>query len=696
MARNTPIERYRNFGIMAHIDAGKTTTTERILFYTGVSRKMGEVHDGAATMDWMEQEQERGITITSASTTAFWKGMDCDQPEHRFNIIDTPGHVDFTVEVERSLRVLDGAVFVLCAVAGVQSQSETVWRQANSYAVPRVAFVNKMDRPGADMDNVVAQLASRLGARPVPLQLPIGSESAFRGVVDLVRMKAIVWDVASQGMTFREEDIPSDLLSRAQAAREVMVEAAAESSDALLERYLETGELTESQIIAGLRAGTLACALTPVLCGASFRNTAIQPLLDAVLHLLPSPADRPSVRGVDGGGRVVHRAASDGEPFAALAFKIMTDPIAGALTFFRVYSGTLRAGDTIYAPTRASGRTVDRLLQMHANERQPLEQVYAGDIAAAVGLSGVTTGDTLCAREAIIVLERMDFPEPVIAQALEPKTEVDQAGMAGALEQLTSEDPSFRVSIDPESGQTLVAGMGELHLAILVDRMQREYGVHVSVGKPRVAYRETLGRPASHEARFERHLDGVDQLAHVTLEISPQARGAGVVFESAVGAHAVSQTRLGAIEEGVRLAMASGSLAGFPVVDVRVRLVDGASRGADSTDLAFRTAAAMAFTEAYAKSAPVLLEPVMRVDVTTPDEHVGEIMGDLSRRRGLLGGTRESASGVIVQALVPLAEMFGYATSLRSQSQGRATHTMAFDHYANAPQAIHQLLTADA
>ena len=688
MARTTPIERYRNIGIMAHIDAGKTTTTERILFYTGVSRRMGEVHEGTATMDWMEQEQERGITITSAAITAFWKGMDRSLPEHRLNIIDTPGHVDFTVEVERSLRVLDGAIFVLCAAAGVQSQSETVWRQADKYGVPRLAFVNKMDRPGADFDKVVAQLRARLGARPVPMQLPIGAEDGFEGVVDLLRMRAIYWDAESQGMAFDYRDIPAALREAAARAREAMVEAAAETSDALTEKYLDQGSLDDDEVLAGLRAGTLASTLTPVFCGAAFHNTGVQALLDGVIRFLPSPADRPPVRGVDEHDREAVRPAADDQPFCALAFKIMGDAPLGPLTFFRVYSGRLSTGDVVYVPGKGRRERIGRILQMHANEHDEIREVCAGDIAAAVGLQDVTTGDTLCALGEVITLERIRFPTPVIAMAVEPRTDADRERMAQALDRLAAEDPSFQVRVDEESGQTVIAGMGELHLDILVDRMRREFQAEVNVGKPQVAYRETIRQAAVQEGLFAHPAGGHEPFARVVLELAPGARGSGFVFESVAPATAVPAGFLPAVEQGVREAMVSAPLAGFPAVDLRVRLLDGAFHEVDSSDLAFRVAAASAFREGFGKAAPVLLEPVMKVAVVAPDECVGDVMGDLSRRRAVLRGSEEAPSGIAVEARVPLADMFGYATALRSLTRGRATYTMEFDRYVEVPASV--------
>jgi elongation factor G len=688
VARTTPIERYRNFGIMAHIDAGKTTTTERILFYTGVSHKIGEVHDGAATMDWMEQEQERGITITSAATTAFWKGMDRSMPEYRFNIIDTPGHVDFTIEVERSLRVLDGAVFVLCAVGGVQPQSETVWRQANKYAVPRLAFVNKMDRTGADFDKVVDQLKSRLGAHPVPMQVPIGAEEGFEGVVDLLKMKAIIWDMESQGMKFEYREIPVELEDAASKARNFMVESAAETSEVLMNKYLEEGDLAEADIISGIRAGTLAASLIPVYCGTAFKNKGVQAMLDAVVRLLPAPSDRPPVRGLDEDEQEITRTADDDQPFSALAFKIMTDPFVGSLTFFRVYSGVLKSGDAVYNPIKSKKERIGRLLQMHANERQELKEVCAGDIAAAVGLKDVTTGDTLCAQDHVITLERMVFPEPVIAMAVEPKTKSDQEKMGVALGRLASEDPSFRVRTDEESGQTIIAGMGELHLDILVDRMRREFNVEANVGKPQVAYRETIRKQVKQEGKFVRQSGGKGQYGHVVLEIIPQERGLGYTFENAIVGGVIPKEYIPAVDKGIQEAMTSGPLAGFPVVDIKIRLIDGSYHEVDSSEMAFKIAGSMGFKEGFHKASPVLLEPVMKIEVVTPEDYMGDVMGDLSRRRGVLQGSDDTPSGKVINATVPLGEMFGYATSLRSQTQGRATFTMEFDHYAEAPSNI--------
>jgi elongation factor G len=688
MARTTPIDRYRNFGIMAHIDAGKTTTTERILFYTGVNHKIGEVHDGAATMDWMEQEQERGITITSAATTCFWQGMDKSFPQHRFNIIDTPGHVDFTIEVERSLRVLDGAVFVLCAVGGVQPQSETVWRQANKYGVPRLAFVNKMDRTGANFGKVVEQLKSRLGASPVPMQLPIGAEENFEGVVDLIKMKAIVWDMSNQGTSFTYADVPADLLDAAKKAREFMVEAAAETSEDLMNKYLEGTDLTEDEILSGIRAGTLSTSIIPVFCGTAFKNKGVQAMLDAVIRFLPSPADRPPVKGIDDDEKEDTRKAGDSEPFSALAFKIMTDPFVGSLTFFRVYSGTLNAGDQVYNPVKSRKERIGRILQMHANQREEIKEVLCGDIAAAVGLKDVTTGDTLCSADHIITLERMVFPEPVIAMAVEPKTKADQEKMGIALGRLAQEDPSFRVRTDEESGQTIIAGMGELHLEILVDRMKREFHVEANVGKPQVAYRETIRKAVKQEGKFVRQSGGKGQFGHVVLELEPLERGSGYVFENAIVGGVVPKEYIPAVDKGIQEAVANGVMAGYPIVDVKVRLIDGSYHEVDSSEMAFKIAGSMGFKEGFHKASPVLLEPIMKVEIVSPEDYLGDVMGDVSRRRGLLQGSDDTPSGKVINAMVPLGEMFGYATSLRSMTQGRATFTMEFDHYAEAPASI--------
>ncbi|MCZ8166836.1 elongation factor G [Silanimonas sp.] len=688
MARTTPIDRYRNFGIMAHIDAGKTTTTERILFYTGVNHKIGEVHDGAATMDWMEQEQERGITITSAATTCFWSGMDKSFQQHRFNIIDTPGHVDFTIEVERSLRVLDGAVFVLCAVGGVQPQSETVWRQANKYNVPRLAFVNKMDRTGANFMKVIDQLKSRLGAYPVPMQVAIGAEENFEGVVDLLKMKAIVWDMATNGNTFSYADIPANLADECATARAFMVEAAAEASEDLMNKYLEEGELSEEEVISGIRERTLRGEIIPAFCGTAFKNKGVQAMLDAVIRYLPSPSDRPPVKGIDENEKEAFRNAGDGEPFSALAFKIMTDPFVGSLTFFRVYSGTLNGGDQVYNPVKSKKERIGRILQMHANQREEIKEVLAGDIAAAVGLKDVTTGDTLCSMDNVITLERMIFPEPVISMAVEPKTKSDQEKMGIALGRLAQEDPSFRVRTDEESGQTIISGMGELHLEILVDRMKREFNVEANVGKPQVAYREAIRKAIKQEGKFVRQSGGRGQYGHIVIEMEPQERGAGYVFENAIVGGTVPKEYVTAAGKGIEEAMKNGVLAGFPVVDVKVKAVDGSFHDVDSNEMAFKVAGSMAFKEGFSKANPALLEPIMKVEVVTPEDYLGDVMGDVSRRRGILQGSDDTPSGKVINAMVPLGEMFGYATTLRSMSQGRATYTMEFDHYAEAPNNI--------
>ncbi|QOW22497.1 elongation factor G [Novilysobacter avium] len=688
MARTTPIERYRNFGIMAHIDAGKTTTSERILFYTGVNHKLGETHEGAATMDWMEQEQERGITITSAATTAFWSGMDKSMEQHRLNIIDTPGHVDFTIEVERSLRVLDGAVFVLCAVGGVQPQSETVWRQANKYKVPRLAFVNKMDRTGANFNKVVSQLKARLGAYPVPMQVPIGAEDGFEGVVDLVKMKAIHWDTASQGTVFEYRDIPAELLEEATTARSFMVEAAAEASEELMDKYLNDGELTEAEIIAGLRERTLKVEVIPVFCGTAFKNKGVQAMLDGVIQLLPAPTDVHAVTGIDEDDQEATREASDKAPFSALAFKVMTDPFVGSLTFFRCYSGVLNSGDQVYNPIKSKKERIGRILQMHSNDRIEIKEVRAGDIAAAVGLKDVTTGDTLCAIDHVITLERMVFPEPVISMAVEPKTKADQEKMSTALGRLAQEDPSFRVHTDEESGQTIISGMGELHLDILVDRMRREFNVEANVGKPQVAYRETIRKAVKAEGKFVRQSGGKGQFGHVWLEIEPGETGSGYLFENAIVGGVVPKDYIPAVDKGIQEAVANGLLAGYPIVDVKVKLVDGSYHEVDSSEMAFKIAGSMGFKEGFHKASPVLLEPMMKVEIVTPEDYLGDVMGDVSRRRGILQGQEDSLSGKIIDAMLPLGEMFGYATSLRSMSQGRATFTMEFDHYAEAPANI--------
>ncbi|MDJ0928475.1 MAG: elongation factor G [Gammaproteobacteria bacterium] len=685
MPRNTPIERYRNIGIMAHIDAGKTTTTERVLFYTGVSHKLGEVHDGAAVMDWMEQEQERGITITSAATTCFWSGMDQHFPEHRINIIDTPGHVDFTIEVERSLRVLDGAVAVFCSVGGVEPQSETVWRQANKYQVPRMAFVNKMDRAGADFFRVVRQIKERLGGNPVPIQIPIGAEENFKGVVDLVRMKAIHWDESTQGMNFELADIPDDLKATADEWREKLVEAAAEATEALLEKYLENADLDEEEIRQGIRQRTLSNEIVPVMCGSAFKNKGVQAMLDAIIEYMPSPIDVPAIRGQLEDDSEAERKSDDDEPFAALAFKIATDPFVGNLTFFRVYSGVLKSGDTIYNSVKGKRERIGRLLQMHSNDREEIKEVRAGDIAAAVGLKDVTTGDSLVDKENIIILERMEFPEPVISVAVEPKTKTDQEKMGIALQKLAQEDPSFRVSSDEESGQTIISGMGELHLDIIVDRMRREFKVEANVGKPRVAYRETIRQLVEQEGKFVRQSGGRGQYGHVHIRIEPMEQGGGYEFENEIVGGAVPREYIPAVDKGVQEQMQNGVIAGYPVVDVKVALYDGSYHDVDSSEMAFKIAGSMAFKEGAQKAKPVLLEPVMKVEIVTPDDYMGDVNGDLNRRRGVLQGMDEGPAGKIIRAKVPLAEMFGYATDLRSMSQGRATYSMEFGHYAEVP-----------
>ena len=689
MARKTPIERYRNIGISAHIDAGKTTTTERILFYTGVNHKIGEVHEGAATMDWMEQEQERGITITSAATTCFWRGMDMQFPEHRFNIIDTPGHVDFTIEVERSMRVLDGACMVYCAVGGVQPQSETVWRQATKYKVPRLAFVNKMDRQGANFFKVYDQMRTRLKANPVPIVIPIGAEDSFAGVVDLVKMKAIIWDEASQGTKFEYRDIPAELKDQAQEWREKMVEAAAEASEELMNEYLENGDLPEAKIVQGLRLRTIATEIQPMLCGSAFKNKGVQRMLDAVIEFLPSPVDIPPVQGTDPDGNVVERRAADDEKFCALAFKLMTDPFVGQLTFLRVYSGTLNSGDTVLNANKNKKERIGRLLQMHANERNEIKEVLAGDIAAAVGLKEVTTGETLCDPSAPIKLESMVFPEPVIHVAVEPKTKSDQEKMGIALQRLAMEDPSFRVRTDEESGQTIISGMGELHLEIIVDRMRREFNVECNVGAPQVAYRETLRKSVEQEGKFVKQTGGRGQYGHVWLRIEPNEPGKGYEFIDAIKGGVVPREYIPAVDKGVQEALQSGVLAGFPVVDVKVTLFDGSYHEVDSNENAFKMAGSIAFKEGMKKANPVLLEPIMAVEVETPEEFMGNVMGDLSGRRGVILGMEDLAGGIkSIRAEVPLAEMFGYATQLRSLTQGRATYTMEFKHYAEAPKSV--------
>ena len=689
MARETPIERYRNIGIMAHIDAGKTTTTERILYYTGVSHKLGEVHEGTAIMDWMEQEQERGITITAAATTCFWHGMGQQFPEHRINIIDTPGHVDFTIEVERSLRVLDGAVGVFCAVGGVEPQSETVWRQANKYQVPRLAFVNKMDRAGADFMRVVKQIRERLGSIPVPLQVPIGAEDKFQGVVDLIKMKLIHWDESSQGIKFEEKPIPDGMVGLCSEWRDKMVEAAAEATDELTEKYLEQGELTPGEIKQGLRMRTLRNEVVPVLCGSAFKNKGVQALLDAVIEYLPSPVDVPPITGILEAGIQDQRIAADNAPYASLAFKIATDPFVGTLTFFRVYSGILNSGDTIYNPIKGRKERIGRLLQMHANTREEIKEVRAGDIAAAVGLKEVTTGDTLCDINKVITLERMEFPDPVIAVAVEPKTKADQEKMGMALSKLAAEDPSFRVHTDEESGQTIISGMGELHLEIIVDRMKREFKVEANVGKPQVAYRETIRKVVEKaEGRYVRQTGGRGQYGHVILRLEPLEQGTGFEFVNGIVGGVVPREYIPAVEKGIREQLNNGVLASFPVVDVKVTLYDGSYHEVDSSEMAFKIAGSMGFKEGVKQGKPVLLEPVMKVESVTPEEYLGTVTGDLNRRRGILMGTDDSPAGRIIRAEVPLAEMFGYATDLRSATQGRATYSMEFSRYVEAPASI--------
>ncbi|MCQ9617816.1 elongation factor G [Paenalcaligenes niemegkensis] len=690
MARKTPIERYRNIGISAHIDAGKTTTTERILFYTGVSHKLGETHEGSATMDWMEQEQERGITITSAATTAFWRGMAGDYPEHRVNIIDTPGHVDFTIEVERSMRVLDGAVMVYCAVGGVQPQSETVWRQANKYGVPRLLFINKMDRTGANFSKVVDQLKLRLKAHPVPIVLPIGAEDQFKGVVDLVKMKGIVWEDENYGVKFEYIDIPADLVDDANEWREQLVESAAEANEELMNKYLEEGDLSEADINLGIRLRTIAGEIQPVLCGTAFKNKGVQRMLDAVIDYMPSPVDIPPVNGEDDDGNEVSRPADDTAPMSALAFKLMTDTFVGQLTFVRVYSGVLRSGDTVYNPIKGKRERIGRILQMHANNRAELKELVAGDIAAVVGLKDVTTGETLCDMQNHVILERMIFPEPVISQAVEPKTKADQEKMGVALSRLAQEDPSFRVSSDEESGQTIISGMGELHLEVLVDRMRREFGVEANVGKPQVAYRETIRKTCAEvEGKFVRQSGGRGQYGHVVLKLEPMEAGGGYEFVDEIKGGVVPREYIPAVDKGIRETLHAGVIAGYPVVDVKATLFFGSYHDVDSNENAFRLAASMAFKEGMRKADPVLLEPTMAVEVETPEEYAGTVMGDLSSRRGMVQGMDDiPGGGKTIKAEVPLAEMFGYSTSLRSQTQGRATYSMEFKQYAEAPKHV--------
>jgi elongation factor G len=688
--RKTPIERYRNIGIMAHIDAGKTTTTERILFYTGVSHKMGEVHDGSAAMDWMEQEQERGITITSAATTAFWSGMKGTYPQHRINIIDTPGHVDFTIEVERSLRVLDGACTVFCAVGGVQPQTETVWRQANKYGVPRLAFVNKMDRSGADFMRVYEQIKARLKAHPVPIQLPIGAEDRFEGVVDLISMKAIYWDDATQGMKFEERDVPADMVENAKKWREELVESAAEANEELMNKYLEAGDLSADEIKAGLRQRTIHNEIVPMLCGSAFKNKGVQAMLDAVVDYLPSPVDIPPVAGENAAGEHEERRADDSEPFSALAFKIMTDPYVGQLTFFRVYSGVVNSGDTVLNPVKGKKDRLGRILQMHANHRDEIKEVRAGDIAAAVGLKDFTTGDTLCLPDKVITLERMEFPEPVIHVAVEPKTKADQEKMGIALNRLAQEDPSFRVRTDEESGQTIISGMGELHLEIIVDRMKREFGVEANVGAPQVAYRETIRKVCDKvEGKFIKQSGGRGQYGHVWLKVEPNGAGGGYEFVDAIKAGAETREYIPAVQKGIQDTLPNGVLAGFPVVDIKVTLFDGSYHEVDSNENAFKMAGSMALKEGLRRASPVLLEPIMAVEVETPEDFMGNVVGDLNSRRGMIQGMEDvPGGGKLVRAEVPLAEMFGYATTLRSLTQGRAIYSMEFKHYAEAPRNV--------
>ena len=695
MARKTPIERYRNIGIMAHIDAGKTTTTERVLFYTGVSHKIGEVHDGAAVMDWMEQEQERGITITSAATTCFWSGMSHQFEQHRINIIDTPGHVDFTIEVERSLRVLDGACAVFCAVGGVEPQSETVWRQANKYKVPRLAFINKMDRSGANFLRVVDQLRDRLGANPVPVQMPIGAEEDFVGVVDLIAMQAIYWNEADRGTTFEAKPIPAEMQDDCQEWHEQLLEAAAEANEVLMDKYLEEGNLTQAEISQGIRARTLSGEIVPAMCGSAFKNKGVQAMLDAVIQYMPSPVDVPAITGVldDQDETESQRESSDEEPFAALAFKIATDPFVGTLTFFRVYSGVMNTGDSVMNPIKGKKERIGRILQMHANSREEIKEVRAGDIAAAVGLKDVTTGDTLCSPKATITLEKMEFPEPVISVAVEPRTTGDQEKMAVALQKLAQEDPSFRVNTDQETGQTIIAGMGELHLEIIVDRMKREFKVDANVGAPQVAYRETIRASVEHESKFVRQSGGRGQYGHVWLKIEPLEEGAGFEFENDISGGVIPKEFIPSVEKGVRESLENGVIAGYPVIDVRVTLFDGSFHDVDSSEMAFKIAGSMCFREGARQAQPVLLEPIMKVEVVTPEEHMGDVVGDLNRRRGIVSGMDDAPAGKTVRADVPLKEMFGYATDLRSATQGRATYSMEFAKYSEAPTNVVESLS---
>ncbi len=696
MARKTPIERYRNIGICAHVDAGKTTTTERILFYTGLSHKIGEVHDGAATMDWMEQEQERGITITSAATTTFWRGMNGQFDEHRINIIDTPGHVDFTIEVERSLRVLDGAVVVFCGSSGVEPQSETVWRQADKYQVPRMVFVNKMDRTGADFLRVIEQIKTRLGANPVPIHLNIGAEDEFRGVIDLIKMKAINWNEADQGMTFTYEDIPADMQALAEEWHQNLVEAAAEANEELMDKYLEEGELTEAEIKSALRERTLNNEIVLATCGSAFKNKGVQAVLDAVVEYLPSPVDVKSIKGEDESGQEIERHADDNEPFSALAFKIATDPFVGTLTFLRVYSGVVNTGDTVYNSVKQKRERFGRIVQMHSNKREEIKEIRAGDIAAAIGLKDVTTGDTLCAQDAKVILERMDFPEPVIQIAVEPRSKADQERMGMALGKLAAEDPSFRVETDDESGQTLISGMGELHLDIIVDRMRREFSVECNVGKPQVAYRETIRGSAKVEGKFIKQSGGRGQYGHVWIKLEPSELGEGFVFVDEVVGGTVPKEYIGAVAKGIEEQMNCGVLAGYPVLDIKATLFDGSYHDVDSNEMAFKIAASMAFKKGALEAQPVILEPLMKVEITTPEDWMGDVVGDLNRRRGLINGMDEGPAGLkIIRALVPLAEMFGYATDLRSATQGRASYSMEFSDYADVPKNIADSIIAE-
>ena len=688
MARTTPLGRYRNIGIMAHIDAGKTTTTERILYYTGISHKIGEVHDGAATMDWMEQEQERGITITSAATTCFWQGMDKQFEQHRINIIDTPGHVDFTIEVERSLRVLDGACAVFCAVGGVEPQSETVWRQANKYHVPRMAFINKMDRSGADFLRVVEQIKTRLGSHPVPMQLNIGAEEEFKGVVDLVKMKAIMWNEEDMGLTYVEQDIPAELQDDCDQWRENILEAAAEANDELMDKYLEEGDLSEDEIHRGIRIRTLAGEIVPAFCGSAFKNKGVQAVLDAIVYYMPAPDDVPAIQGELPNGKEGERRSRDDEPFAALAFKIATDPYVGSLAFFRVYSGVLKTGDMVFNPVKGKKERVGRILQMHANSREEIKEVRAGDIAAAVGLKEVTTGDTLCDNSAPITLERMEFPEPVIAVAVEPRSQADQEKMSAALGKLTREDPSFKVRTDEESGQTIISGMGELHLEIIIDRMQREFGVQANIGNPQVSYRETIKKSVEQEGKFIRQSGGRGMYGHVWLKLEPLERGAGYEFEDAVVGGVVPKEFISSVDKGIQEQMHNGVLGGYPMVDIKVTLYDGSYHDVDSNEMAFKLAGMQAMREGALNASPILLEPMMSVEVVTPEEYMGDVMGDLNRRRGMVSGMEDAPAGKIIRATVPLAEMFGYSTDLRSATQGRATYSMEFEKYEEAPKNV--------